>query len=159
MGGIDFDNLDAGRGYRKWRAYGQSKLANLLFTLELGRRADAVSSSLIAAAAHPGYAATDLHARGPRMSGSVLGELVARAGSALLGQGAAAGALPTLCAATTPDVVGGDYFGPDGLAESRGRPTRVRMSAAARDEATAARLWAVSERLTGVDYEALRLAA
>jgi NAD(P)-dependent dehydrogenase (short-subunit alcohol dehydrogenase family) len=156
IGSIDFDNLDAGRGYRKWPAYAQSKLANLLFTLELQRRAHAAGSPLIAAAAHPGYAATNLQARGPQMSGSVLGELAAKAGNALLGQSAAAGALPTLYAATMADVVGGDYFGPRGLAEARGRPTRVGMSAAARDEPTAARLWEVSEQLTGVGYEELQ---
>jgi NAD(P)-dependent dehydrogenase (short-subunit alcohol dehydrogenase family) len=152
IGAIDFDNLDGARGYDKWRAYGQSKLANLLFTLELQRRA---GDRLLAVAAHPGYAATNLQPRSAQASGSRLGELAMRLGNVLLAQSATAGALPTVVAAAALDVGGGEYLGPSGPFEARGAPTRVGRSAAARDAETAARLWAASEELTGVRYDAL----
>ncbi len=152
MGGIDFDNLDGSRGYHKWRAYAQSKLANLLFTSELQRRASAAGTGLIAVAAHPGYAATNLQQAGPRMAGSKVGEWLSGLGNLVFAQSAAAGALPTLYAATAPDVDGGDYIGPDGLGEMRGHPKKVGTTPAARDAEVAARLWAVSEQLTGVRY-------
>ncbi len=155
IGGIDFSNLDGSRGYSRWRAYGQSKLANLLFTAELQRRVVAAGLPLRSVAAHPGYAATNLQARGPQMSGSRLGEALAALGNRLLAQPAVAGALPTVHAATAAHVRGGDYFGPDGPFEARGRPARADRSAAARDEATARRLWEVSQDLTGVRYDAL----
>ncbi|MGH8897368.1 MAG: oxidoreductase [Egibacteraceae bacterium] len=152
MGRIDFENLDGSRGYRKWRAYSQSKLANLLFTFELQRRAGAAGADLVAVAAHPGYAATNLQRRGPQMSGSRVGERVMGLANRLFAQSPAAGALPALYAATTADVRGGDYIGPDGRGELRGYPTKVGASAAARDPVVAGRLWAVSEELTGVRY-------
>jgi len=154
-GAIDFSNLDGSRGYSRYRAYGASKLANLLFTAELQRRADAAGASLIAAAAHPGYTATHLQLKGPQMSGSRILEVGAGLMNRLVGQSPVAGALPTVYAATMPDVRGDDYFGPDGPFEVRGAPTRVGRSAAARDEAVARRLWEVSQDLTGVRYEAL----
>ena len=152
FGQIRFDDLQWQSGYRKWRAYGQSKLANLLFTFELQRRADAAGAKLLSVACHPGYAATNLQAAGPRMSGSAMLEYVFSIGNRLLAQSAAMGALPTEYAAVAPGVHGGDYIGPDGIGEMWGHPVNVGCTAAARDTAAAARLWEVSEQLTGVHY-------
>jgi NAD(P)-dependent dehydrogenase (short-subunit alcohol dehydrogenase family) len=152
MGKIRFDDLQWQNGYRKWRAYGQSKLANLLFTFELQRRADAAGAKLLSVACHPGYAATNLQAAGPRMQGSSMMESFFSVGNSLFAQSAAMGALPTEYAAVAPGVHGGDYIGPDGIAEMWGHPVNVGCSAAARDAAAAARLWEVSEQLTGVHY-------
>jgi len=155
MGKIDFEDLQSERSYRPWRAYGQSKLANLLFAQELHRRAEQAHLPLICVAAHPGYAATNLQLAGPRERGSRVGAAGARVANRLFGQSDAQGALPILYAATMPDVLSGEYFGPDGPFEARGYPTRVGMTDAARDEDTARRLWAVSQDLTGVRYDAL----
>jgi NAD(P)-dependent dehydrogenase (short-subunit alcohol dehydrogenase family) len=154
VGQIDFDNLNAERAYHRWRAYGQSKLANLLFTLELQRRLEAAGAAVLAAAAHPGYAATNLQTTGVRMAGRRRMEPLVRLGIRLLAQPDALGALPSLFAATDPTVRGGDYIGPDGLLEQRGNPKRVPRSRRAQDTATARRLWDVSEDLTGIRYEA-----
>ena len=153
FGSMRFDDLQWKNGYRKWRAYGQSKLANLLFTTELQRKADAAGKKLLCAACHPGYAATNLQAVGPKMSGSSMMESLTEYGNRLFAQSAAMGALPTEYAAVAPDVHGGDYYGPDGMAELWGNPTKVGRSAAAQDNAAAARLWEVSERLTNVHYQ------
>jgi len=154
--GIDFDDLQGERGYRPWGAYAQSKLANAMFVLELDRRLRAAGLDIVSAGAHPGFAHTNLQVSGPRSGGT---SLVARgmgAATRLFAQPARDGALPTLYAATAADVHGGDYFGPDGPGEMRGHhPTLVQFSAAAHDQAAAARLWAVSEELTGVTFEAL----
>jgi NAD(P)-dependent dehydrogenase (short-subunit alcohol dehydrogenase family) len=155
-GRIRFDDLQWEHGYRKWFAYGQSKLANLLFTFELQRKLEAAGKSLISVACHPGYAATNLQAAGPRMQGSSFMESLMGVSNRLFAQSAAMGALPTLYAAAAPEVRGGDYIGPDGFGEMWGNPAKVGCSAAARDAAAAARLWAVSEELTGVRYEALK---
>jgi len=154
-GRIRFDDLQSERRYGKWRAYGQSKLANLLFAYELQRRLDKCGADLISVACHPGYAATNLQFAGPRMDGSRWQERIVRLGNALLSQDAAAGALPTLYAATAPDVRGGDYIGPDGLGELTGAPRKVESNARSHDAAVAAKLWDVSEKLTGVRYAAL----
>jgi NAD(P)-dependent dehydrogenase (short-subunit alcohol dehydrogenase family) len=151
-GRIRFDDLQWERGYRKWLAYGQSKLANLLFTLELERRLEAARARVISVACHPGYAATNLQSAGPRMEGSSFRESVMQIGNRLLSQSAAMGALPTVYAAVAPQVKGGDYIGPDGIGELWGHPKVVTCSAAARNEETARRLWQVSEELTGVKY-------
>jgi NAD(P)-dependent dehydrogenase (short-subunit alcohol dehydrogenase family) len=154
--GIDFDDLQGERGYRPWGAYAQSKLANAMFVLELDRRLRAAGLDTVSAGAHPGFAHTNLQVSGPRSGGT---SLVARGmglATRLFAQPARDGALPTLYAATAADVHGGDYFGPDGPGEMRGHhPTLVQFSAAAHDQAAAARLWAVSEELTGVTFEAL----
>ena len=155
-GRIDFDDLHGERSYGRWRAYGQSKLANLLFTFELGRRLAAKGASAIAVACHPGYAATNLQFVAPRMDRSSLMESAMSLGNALLSQSAARGALPTLYAATAADVKSGDYFGPDGFAELWGAPKRVGCNDRALDVETARRLWDVSETLTGVSYTELR---
>lgn len=152
MGKIRFDDLQWHNGYRKWMAYGQSKLANLLFTFELQRRADAAGAKLVSVACHPGYAATNLQAAGPRMQGSTMLESLFSLGNSLLAQSAAMGALPTEYAAVAPDVHGGDYIGPDGIGEMWGHPVKVGCSAAARDTAAGARLWEMSEQLTNVHY-------
>jgi NAD(P)-dependent dehydrogenase (short-subunit alcohol dehydrogenase family) len=155
LGKIRFDDLNWEHGYRKWYAYGQSKLANLLFMFELDRQARRAGAKLISVACHPGYAATNLQAAGPRMSGASLMEWGTAVANRVFAQSAAMGALPTLYAAAAPDVTGGDYFGPEGFQEMWGSPVKVSCSAAARDEAAAAHLWSVSEALTQVRYSAL----
>jgi NAD(P)-dependent dehydrogenase (short-subunit alcohol dehydrogenase family) len=155
VGRIDFADLDARRRYRKWPAYAQSKLANLLFAFELQRRADAAGVDLRSTAAHPGYASTNLQTAGPRLAGSRITEAGAELLNRLIGQPADAGALPTLRAATDPAVRGGEVFGPDGPFELRGAPKQVPVSKRARDRALAERLWTVSEEKTGVRYPAL----
>ncbi len=146
-GRIDFEDLQGDEHYGRWRAYSQSKLANLLFAFELDRRARAAGGRLTSVAAHPGYANTNLQAG----SGGPIAKLLALA-NPLFAQSAAAGALPLLCAATT-GVEGGSYLGPDGPGERRGHPRLVAASAAAHDEASAQRLWTVSEQLTGVGFD------
>lgn len=152
MGRIRWDDLDWEHGYRKWAAYGQSKLANLLFTFELDRRARAAGSALVAAAAHPGYASTALQERGPAMGGSRAMALAMRLANSAVAQPPESGALPQLFAAVAPGVQGGDYLGPGGPFELRGSPTAVRASKRARDDAAGRRLWAISEERTGVTY-------
>ena len=152
-GRIDFDDLMGERSYGKWSAYSQSKLANLLFAYELQRRLDVSGLPTISVAAHPGYAATNLQQVGPRMEGSRVGALFMSLGNRLFAQSDDMGALPQLYAATAPDVRGGEYFGPDGIAESRGHPKRVDSTKASKDEDVARRLWEVSEELTGVHYD------
>jgi len=155
FGRIRFDDLQSERSYGRWRAYGQSKLANLLFTYELARRVEKAGVALLSVAAHPGYAATNLQTAGPRMEGAAWMERLSLLGNRLFAQSAGMGALPTLYAATAPDVRGGDYFGPDGVGEMWGSPTRVRSSARAQDRESAARLWQVSRDLTGVRFPRL----
>jgi NAD(P)-dependent dehydrogenase (short-subunit alcohol dehydrogenase family) len=142
-GRMRFDDLMGERFYFRWLAYGQSKLANLLFLRELSRRA---GERLVVAGAHPGYAATNLQSA-PGLPGRVMA-----LGNRLIAQSDAAGALPQLYAATMPDVRTGDYFGPDGLLGLRGAPHRVTPIKAAQNDDAARRLWAVSEQLTGVTY-------
>ena len=149
IGKIDFENLQRERHYNRWTAYGQSKLANLLFMYELERRLRAAGSTVSSLAAHPGYAATNLQ----RAAAPALDRMVMVVGNALFAQSAEMGALPTLYAATFPGLPGGTYVGPGGLAEQRGHPIVVGATGAARDAEAAARLWEVSEELTGVRYE------
>jgi len=154
--GIDFEDLQDEHGYRPWPAYEQSKLANAMFVLEFDRRLRAAGLDVVSAGAHPGFAATNLQITGPRSGG---GGLMARGmglATRLFAQPARNGALPVLYAATAEKVHGGEYFGPDGPGEMRGHhPKPVQFSRAAHDEAAAARLWAVSEELTGVTFEPL----
>ncbi|MGI8663045.1 MAG: oxidoreductase [Acidimicrobiales bacterium] len=152
LGRIRFDDLMGERRYGRWRAYGQSKLANLLFTIELDRRARAAGSPLLAVAAHPGYASTHLQSAGAEMEGKRGVARIFAWGNQLLAQSDADGALPELYAATAATVHGGDYFGPSRFLEMRGHPKRVVGNRRARDPRVAARLWAVSEELTGVTY-------
>jgi NAD(P)-dependent dehydrogenase (short-subunit alcohol dehydrogenase family) len=154
MGAIDFDDLNWERKrYIAWRAYGQSKLANLLFTAELQRRLSAVGSAVLAMAAHPGYAATNLQFHSQHRSH----DLNSHVGNRLLAQDERGGALPTLYAAVA-DVPGNSFAGPGGFLEQRGAPKLVGRSQAAKDPDVARRLWEVSEQLTGVSFP-LRTAA
>jgi NAD(P)-dependent dehydrogenase (short-subunit alcohol dehydrogenase family) len=150
-GRIDFDDLQSERGYRRWGAYRQSKIANLYFMVELDRRARAAGWDLTSVAAHPGLANTNLTAsmQVPAML-DVLGGFVK-----LMSQSDAAGALPTLYAATSPEVRGGDYYGPSGPGETRGAPRLVAPVPRVLDRDIAVRLWNRSVELTGVDYGAL----
>jgi NAD(P)-dependent dehydrogenase (short-subunit alcohol dehydrogenase family) len=150
-GQIRFDDLQGEQHYSRWGAYGQSKLANLLFALELDRRLKAAGLPMISVAAHPGYSATNLQFNGPPLHERIAMSIANR----LVAQSAAMGALPSLYAATYPDLQGGSYFGPDGPREIRGHPTLVHPSERAKDAATAKRLWEISEKLTGVKYELL----
>jgi NAD(P)-dependent dehydrogenase (short-subunit alcohol dehydrogenase family) len=138
------------RPYKSWAVYGQSKLANLLFTLELERRLESDKSSVRTFAAHPGYAATNLQGHsGNRLLTGLLG-----VGNKLVAQSEQMGALPSLFAATQ-DLPGASYVGPDGRGEQRGHPTLVGRTAAASDVDMAKKLWAASEQLTGVSYPSL----
>jgi NAD(P)-dependent dehydrogenase (short-subunit alcohol dehydrogenase family) len=151
-GSIKFDDLQGERRYQKWMAYGQSKLANLLFAYELQRRLAAAGKPTICTVAHPGYASTNLQAVGPQMSGNRLMGRAMDLGNRIVGQSAAMGALPTLYAATAPWLTGGELVGPKGPFHLRGNPALETPGKKARNAADAARLWAVSEELTGVEY-------
>ncbi len=153
-GHIDFDDLMAERRYRRWNVYSNSKLANLLFTYELQRKLAAAGSAAIAVAAHPGTSATNLVTVSAQ--DSLIKRIVMPAGARLISQSAAKGALPQLYAATAPDVKGGEYFGPNGIAESFGYPKRVDSIPESKDPDVASRLWSVSQTLTGVSYDSLR---
>ena len=162
MGDIDFDDLHREDSYGKWEAYGQSKLANLLFAYELQRRLDEAGvEDTISVACHPGYADTNLQYRGPQESGSRVRYGMMRVANAVFAQSAAAGALPMLYAATADGVAGGDYYGPGGFLGMRGAPEKQESNEKSYDEERAERLWAVSEELSGVTYEfpALRATA
>jgi NAD(P)-dependent dehydrogenase (short-subunit alcohol dehydrogenase family) len=149
IGKITFDDLQRKHHYFRWTAYGQSKLANLLFALELDRRLRAAGSAVRSMAAHPGYAATNLQsAAAPKVD-----VLFMKLSNLVIAQSADMGALPTLYAATYPHLEGGTFVGPDGLAEQRGHPQPVAPSAAGRDLDVASRLFDVSEELTGVSFE------
>jgi NAD(P)-dependent dehydrogenase (short-subunit alcohol dehydrogenase family) len=148
-GFIDFNDLQGARLYSPWKAYGQSKLACLMFALELQRRSDAAGWNLISNAAHPGLARTNLFASGPGGLISFATDLAAP----LIGHSAADGARPILFAATSPQAEPGGYYGPGGFSELRGAPARALIMPQARGAAAAARLWEVSETLTGTSFE------
>jgi NAD(P)-dependent dehydrogenase (short-subunit alcohol dehydrogenase family) len=139
------------RHYRKWTAYAESKLANLLFAFELDRRARAAGTTVASMAAHPGYAATALFS-GLNLDGTKPDGAIVVGASRLLGQPSEMGAQPSLMAATMLGLPGGSYVGPDGFVEMRGRPTLVKASRLARDEQLAHRLWQVSEEATHVTF-------
>lgn len=149
IGKMDFDDLQGERSYNNWRAYGQSKLANLLFCFELDRRARAAGTKLMSLAAHPGYAATNLQFAGPA---AFYEKAIMTVTNQVLAQSAEMGALPTLYAATAPDLPGGAFIGPDGFMEQRGYPHIVTATGRAYNEADWRRLWEVSVQLTGVSY-------
>ena len=151
-GKIDFTNLQAERKYNSWAAYQQSKLANLLFTLELQRRSDANGWGLMSNAAHPGFARTELIPNGPG-TGGLKGVGMKVLGS-FMSHSAAAGALPTLYAATSPEAAKNGYYGPNGFYELKGSVAPAKVFPQAKDEAVARKLWEVSERLTGVEWPA-----
>ncbi len=149
---LEFDNLQSERRYSPmYQAYGQSKLADSLFALDLHRRLTATGSPVLVTAAHPGYAITNLQTSGPGNGLSafrILGALL----KPILSQNAAFGALPTLYAAVSPDAQSGGYYGPDGLVELKGYPTAVQIPPHAQNTADAERLWQVAEQLTGVAF-------
>ncbi|ASK95105.1 SDR family oxidoreductase [Xanthomonas campestris pv. merremiae] len=150
---IDFDDLQSERSYRPWKAYGQSKLAMLMFSLELQRRSNTHGWGVRAIAAHPGIAQTALIANGPdgagrRSASGVATGLFTRC----IGHSASAGALPTLYAATSPQAQAGGYYGPNGLFELKGDPAPAKIAHQAHDQQGAARLWDTACALTGVAF-------
>ena len=151
-GKMRWDDLNWQRSYRKWLAYGQSKLANLLFAFELDRRARERELALTSVAAHPGYTSTHLQAAGSEITGNTLMLWATNLGNRVFAQSDEMGALPQLYAAAAPDVEGGQFYGPAHLMESRGHPKIVRATSAAYNRDAARRLWEVSEELTGVDF-------
>lgn len=157
LGRIDLEDLNWERTrYQRWLAYGRSKLANLLFVLELDRRFRAARTGAIAVGAHPGYAATELQTAGPAMQGGLRGAVMgglSRGLTLLVGQPAAQGALPQLYATAAPLVSGGSYWGPDRFGESRGNPAPASRTADAMDGSLAAALFRASEELTGVPVD------
>jgi NAD(P)-dependent dehydrogenase (short-subunit alcohol dehydrogenase family) len=157
-GRIHFDDLQLQKGYTPWKAYSQSKLATLQFSLELDRRAKAEGWNLMSNAAHPGYSVTGLQSTGPRMGRENRPALVERFGKLIepfMSQSAAAGALPTLYAATSADAEGGAMYGPDGFYELKGPPALARIVPRALEKNTWHRLWKTSEQLTGVTAAAV----
>ena len=152
MGKMRWDNLHGESFYERWLWYGQSKLANLLFTLELKQRLLASGSPVLSVACHPGYANTDLQLVGPRMSGSKVMMCLSRMSNALVAQSPEGGSWPTVMAATDSTVENGDYIGPSGLLELGGTPKKCGRSKRANNTDDARRLWKVSETLTGVRY-------
>jgi len=151
-GRIRLDDLNYEHGYKPWPVYQQSKLAMLMFAIELDRRSAANGWGLTSVAAHPGFARTDLIANGPAADGGALLAWATDVLSLFLSHSAADGALPTLMAATLPGVTGGQYFGPQGFQEMKGPPGPGKIEPQALDAGVAARLWAASERLTGVTF-------
>jgi NAD(P)-dependent dehydrogenase (short-subunit alcohol dehydrogenase family) len=156
VGKIKLDDLQSERRYQNWLAYGQSKLANLMFAFELDRRARAAGSPLRSMAAHPGYAATNLQFAGPA---AWYERAVMAVSNRVVAQSAEMGALPTLYAATVPDLESGSFIGPDRFMEQRGHPHRVSGNARSRDTDVARALWDASEELTGVRFEFAAAAA
>lgn len=153
FGSIRFDDLNWKKGYSRWPAYAQSKLANLLFAKELARRAARAGASVLSAACHPGYASTNLQTSSAKIRGSSLEETIMRIGNSGLAQSAAWGAMPTLYAATHGGVEPGAYIGPSGPFGLVGLPAPARTSRRANDPELAARLWTVSEELTGIGFD------
>jgi NAD(P)-dependent dehydrogenase (short-subunit alcohol dehydrogenase family) len=147
-----FEDIPKPTRYVPFDSYAMSKLANLLFAYELDRRLKAAGASVASVACHPGYAATNLQYVGPEMEGSGFKRAMMTLGNATIAQSAEMGALPTLCAATSAEVQGGDYVGPKGFFGIRGYPGKVKSNAESYDEAIAERLWETSETLTGVKY-------
>ncbi|WP_043264254.1 oxidoreductase [Streptomyces sp. CT34] len=148
---VDLDDLNSERSYGRWTAYGRSKSANLLFTHELARRLAAAGSGVVAAAAHPGYAATNLQTTGVRMEGRRSAERAIDLGNRIVAQPAEGGALGTLCAATAPHMRPDSFIGPrSGL---RGAPARSFRAPWTKKDSTAEALWTASEQLTGVRYD------
>ncbi|MGP9020954.1 oxidoreductase [Streptomyces sp. BR1] len=151
LSNVDLTDLNSERGYRRWMAYARSKSANLLFIHELARQLRSAGSDVVAAAAHPGYAATNLQTAGARMEGRRLAERIAELGNRVLAQPAESGALPTLYAATAPSVRPDSFTGPR-FQGWRGAPTRSTRAKWTLNDTTSERLWVASEGLTGVRY-------
>jgi NAD(P)-dependent dehydrogenase (short-subunit alcohol dehydrogenase family) len=156
-GKIDFDDLQGAKSYNPFKAYCQSKLAMLIFALELQRRSNAAGWGLMSNAAHPGFARTDLMANGPGTEGlmGLFGKIL----QPIASQSAAAGALPTLYAATSPQAEAAGYYGPNWFYELKGPPVPAKIMPRAKDLAVNARLWDVSAALTGVSFGQVAAAA
>ena len=155
-GKINFDDLQSERGYKRWSAYGQSKLANLIFALDLETRIAEAGLDLKSIGAHPGYAKTNLTTAGNDLDANLFSRIskpFMKLGDLVMAQDDEHGALPTLFAATNPDLPGGSYIGPDGIGELRGHPTIVAPRKLALDVTVADRLWEESVKLTGVEYD------
>lgn len=155
IGRMNWDDLDGARTYKRWPAYGQSKLANLLFTFELGRRLSELRLDARAVACHPGYAATNLQYVAADQDGSRFTRKIMELGNALIAQSAESGAMPTLYAAVSPDAQSGDFIGPSGLFGRAGFPEKQRAMRAAYDPEAMRKLWEISVERTSVDYAAL----
>lgn len=151
-GRMDFDDLMGVKRYDKWAIYAQSKLANLLFTLELQRRFERAGLAVRAVACHPGYASTNLQGVGPQQEGSALMARFMDLGNRLIAQSAEQGAWPTVRAVVDPNLRGGEYLGPNGPFEVRGEVDFATIDAKAKDPEVARRLFDVSETLTGVPF-------
>lgn len=155
--GIDLDVLTpqgSSRRFHRWQAYGASKLANILFMRELDHRVKASGAPVVSVAAHPGYSSTNLTKTGPAVRGFSLSGAAMHQVSRIVGQSAAHGAWPTLMAATDPSLTGGEYVGPSGFQQLRGRPRLVGMTAAARNDDLARAVWEASETATGLPFDA-----
>lgn len=155
VGSMRFEDLHGKRGYEKWRAYAQSKLANLLFCYELDRRLRNIDADLRSVAAHPGYSSTNLQGVGPRLSGSKLAGRFYAFTNRLVAQPARMGAMPSVFAAVGEPVGGGGFFGPGGLGQLHGYPVRVESSRASHEELAAQRLWTMSVEATGETFSML----
>ncbi|MCR9159618.1 MAG: oxidoreductase [Nannocystaceae bacterium] len=155
LGSMRFDDLHGRRSYDKWRAYNQSKLANLLFCYELDRRLRVADADVCSVAAHPGYSATNLQGVGPQLAGSKLAERFYAFTNKVVAQPAHMGAMPSVFAAVGEPVTGGGFYGPEGVGQVRGYPVRVESSRASHDEVAAQRLWMMSIEATGETYSML----
>jgi NAD(P)-dependent dehydrogenase (short-subunit alcohol dehydrogenase family) len=153
QGKIRLDDLNYEQGYKAWAVYSQSKLAMLMFAIELDRRSKAKDWGLTSVAAHPGLARTELIANGPAVEAGGFARWISEGAVQIMGHTAAAGALPTLMAATMAGVAGGQYFGPQGWMELRGPPGPGKIEPQALDARIATQLWSSSERLTGVTFD------
>lgn len=154
FGRIRFHDLSWEKGYSRWAAYAQSKLANLLFAKEFARRVgDDAAGKVLSVACHPGYASTNLQAGGARLTGSGFKEWFMNSANSHLAQSASMGAYPTVTAATSEELSGGDFVGPDGMLELHGFPKKRTPAKRAEDREVAARLWDLSVELTGVAFE------
>jgi NAD(P)-dependent dehydrogenase (short-subunit alcohol dehydrogenase family) len=152
-GKMNFDDINSNEKYSRNGAYGQSKLANLLFTYELDRKLkEHRLHDILSTAVHPGYTATNLQHSGPTVGGKSIWSRYYTITNKLMAQNVRKGVLPMLYAATASDVGSGDYFGPRGLAQSRGYPKRVKSPKASYNEADAKRLWEISEEMTEIKF-------
>jgi len=151
---MPFDDLQSERRYKPWAAYGQTKLANLLFGFELERRFRRAGTSALSIIVHPGLSNTKIIENGPGAEGGFSAAIL-EFGFGITAQSSDRGALPTLYGATSQNARGGKFYGPDGIFEWRGYPAEAKLSKAAQDEIAPVKLWSVSEELTGVKYEAL----
>jgi NAD(P)-dependent dehydrogenase (short-subunit alcohol dehydrogenase family) len=155
IGKMRWDDLDGAKSYHPWAAYGQSKLANLLFAFELARRLSELRQDVRSLACHPGYAATNLQLVGPQQFDSRFGRWIMTLGNRFFAQSAEGGAQPTLYACLASDAQSGDYIGPSGFMGRAGAPAKLRARQAAYDPEAMQKLWHISIERTGVDYAVL----